>query len=70
MKLAIQCISALALISLSSSLSIGRKQSAGARGRLMCDGKPEKGVLVKVSIGELFLFKKLVEYRSKFGLTF
>jgi hypothetical protein len=50
MKLAIQCAVSLALICTVGSLSIGRKQSAGAKGRLLCDGKPEKKVLVKVGI--------------------
>ncbi|KAI6240707.1 Transthyretin-like family-containing protein [Aphelenchoides fujianensis] len=35
-------------LSACSAVSIGRKQSAGARGRLMCDQKPASGVLVKM----------------------
>ncbi|KAI6230372.1 Transthyretin-like family protein [Aphelenchoides fujianensis] len=36
------------LIHACSSIGLGRKQAAGARGRLMCDGKPASGVLVKL----------------------
>ncbi|KAI6172931.1 Transthyretin-like family-containing protein [Aphelenchoides besseyi] len=32
----------------SVAIGLGRKQSAGAKGRLMCDGKPESNVLVKM----------------------
>uniref|UniRef100_A0A0N5A6H1 Transthyretin-like family protein n=1 Tax=Parastrongyloides trichosuri TaxID=131310 RepID=A0A0N5A6H1_PARTI len=37
----------LSIITLSQCL-IGRTQSAGVRGRLICDGKPASGVLVKL----------------------
>ncbi|KAI6204794.1 Transthyretin-like family-containing protein [Aphelenchoides besseyi] len=36
------------LVTLSVAIGLGRKQSAGAKGRLMCDGKPESNVLVKM----------------------
>jgi len=45
---AIQCLVVCLLISFGVSIGLGRKQSAGARGKLLCDGKPEKGVLVKL----------------------
>ncbi|XGW10258.1 hypothetical protein V3C99_012052 [Haemonchus contortus] len=37
-----------ALMSTALSLGLGRTQSSGVRGRLICDGKPAAGVTVKL----------------------
>ncbi|VDM78954.1 unnamed protein product [Strongylus vulgaris] len=37
-----------AFISTVSSLGLGRTQSSGVRGKLICDGKPAAGVTVKL----------------------
>lgn len=35
-------------ISSIDGLGLGRKQTAGAKGKLVCDGKPASGILVKL----------------------